>query len=110
MLFERCRRQLAEAGSRRPEVVRLNRVATAGALSSSIAHELNQPLGAILGNTEAAQTLLKADPLELRQIGEILAAIVRDDQRASEIIFGLKNLLDKKGFRSAGVRPERRGS
>lgn len=98
LLFERRRRHLAEeeAGSRRGEVVRLNRVATAGALSSSIAHELNQPLGAILSNTEAAQTLLKADPPDLRQIGEILADIVRDDQRASEIIFGLKNLLDNK--------------
>lgn len=98
LVFERRRRHLAEveAGSRRREVVRLNRVATAGALSSSIAHELNQPLGAILSNTEAAQTLLKADPPDLRQIGEILADIVRDDQRASEIIFGLKNLLDNK--------------
>lgn len=98
LVFERRRRHLAEveAGSRRREVVRLNRVATAGALSSSIAHELNQPLGAILSNTEAAQTLLKADPPDLGQIGEILADIVRDDQRASEIIFGLKNLLDNK--------------
>ncbi|WP_027567906.1 sensor histidine kinase [Bradyrhizobium sp. URHA0013] len=98
LLFERRRRHVAEleAGSRRREVVRLNRIATAGALSSSIAHELNQPLGAILSNTEAAQTLLKADPPDLRQIGEILAEIVRDDQRASEIIFGLKNLQDNK--------------
>lgn len=98
LLLERRRRQLAEveAGSRRGEVIRLNRVATAGVLSSSIAHELNQPLGAILSNTEAAQTLLNADPPDLRQIGEILADIVRDDQRASEIISGLKNLLDNK--------------
>lgn len=98
LLFERRRRRFAEveAGSRRREVVRLNRVATAGALSSSIAHELNQPLGAILSNTETAQMMLKADPPDLTQIGEILADIVRDDQRASEIILGLKNLLDNK--------------
>jgi signal transduction histidine kinase len=98
LLWERRRRLQAEmeAGSRGREVVRLNRVATAGALSSSIAHELNQPLGAILSNTEAAQILLKADPPDLRQIGEILADIVRDDQRASDIISGLKNLLDNK--------------
>jgi C4-dicarboxylate-specific signal transduction histidine kinase len=67
LLFECSRRRVAEeeAGNRRREVVRLNRVVTANVLSSSIAHELNQPLGAILINTEAAQTLLKANPPDL---------------------------------------------
>jgi len=96
LLVERRRRYLAqaEASSRRREVVRLNRVTTANVLSSSIAHELNQPLGAILSNTEAAQILLRANPPDLGQIGEILSDIVRDEQRASEIIFGLRNLLN----------------
>ena len=74
----------------------MNRVTTASVLSSSIAHELNQPLGAILGNTEAAQVLLKADPPDLGQIGEILSDIVRDEQRASEIILGLRKLLNNR--------------
>jgi signal transduction histidine kinase len=100
LVIERRRRHSAEAdaNSRRREVVRLNRVTTANVLSSSIAHELNQPLGAILSNTEAAQILLKADPPDLTQIGEILSDIIRDEQRAGEIILGLRNLLnDRRG-------------
>jgi signal transduction histidine kinase len=95
LLVERRRRRFAqaEANSRRREVVRLNRVTTASVLSSSIAHELYQPLGAILSNTEAAQLLLKASPPDLTQIGEILSDIIRDEQRAGEIIVGLRNLL-----------------
>ncbi len=98
LLFERRRRFMAEAeaGNRRREVVRLNRVVTANVLSSSIAHELNQPLGAILSNTEAAQILLKSNPPDLIQIGDILSDIVRDEQRASEIIVGLRNLLNNR--------------
>jgi signal transduction histidine kinase len=98
LLVERRRRYLAqaEATSRRREVVRLNRFTTANVLSSSIAHELNQPLGAILSNTEAAQMLLKANPPDLTQIGEILSDIIRDEQRAGEIIVGLRNLLNDR--------------
>lgn len=98
LLVERRRRVVAqaEAISRRQEVVHLNRVTTASVLSSSIAHELNQPLGAILSNTEAAQMLLKANPLDLAQLGEILSDIVRDEQRASAIISGLRNLLNNR--------------
>jgi len=97
-VIEHRRRYVAEAevNSRRREVVRLNRVATVNVLSSSIAHELNQPLGAILSNTEAAQILLKADPPDLAQIGEILSDIIRDEQRADEIIHGLRNLLNER--------------
>jgi signal transduction histidine kinase len=98
LLIERSRRHTAEAeaSNRRREVVRLNRVVTANVLSSSIAHELNQPLGAILSNTEAAQIMLKSNPPDLVQIGEILSDIVRDEQRASEIIVGLRNLLNNR--------------
>jgi signal transduction histidine kinase len=98
LLIERSRRHTAEAeaSNRRREVVRLNRVVTANVLSSSIAHELNQPLGAILSNSEAAQIMLKSNPPDLVQIGEILSDIVRDEQRASEIIVGLRNLLNNR--------------
>src|SRR6202022_3996507 len=98
LLVEHRRRHFAEAeaSSRRREVVRLNRVTTANVLSSSIARELNQPLGAILSNTEAAQILLKASPPDLAQIGEILSDIIRDEQRAGEIILGLRNLLNDR--------------
>jgi signal transduction histidine kinase len=98
LLVERSRRRIAEveAGNRRREVVRLNRVITANVLSSSIAHELNQPLGAILSNTEAAQIMLRASPPDLIHIDEILGDIVRDEQRASDIILGLRNLLNNR--------------
>ncbi|MDH2405796.1 sensor histidine kinase [Bradyrhizobium sp. SSUT18] len=98
LLVERRRRLVAqaEATSRRQEVVRLNRITTASVLSSSIAHELYQPLGAILSNTEAAQMLLRAHPLDVAQLGEILSDIVRDEQRASDIINGLRNLLNNR--------------
>lgn len=58
----------------------MNRASTASVLSSSIAHELNQPLAAILSNTEAAQMLLKVEPPDLAQINEILSDIVRDER------------------------------
>ena len=98
LLAERRRRYFAEteATNRRREVVRLNRVTTASVLSSSIAHELNQPLTAILSNTQAAQMLLDANPPDLAQVREILSDIVRDEQRASEIILGLRNLLNDR--------------
>ena len=97
LLFERHRRQRAEleARGRLMEVVHLNRTATAGALSASVAHELNQPLGAILSNAEAAEVLLAANPPDLHQLKEILADIRRDDQRAGEIIRRLRGLLKK---------------
>jgi C4-dicarboxylate-specific signal transduction histidine kinase len=105
LLIERRRRYFAqvEATNRRREVIRLNRVTTASVLSSSLAHELNQPLGAILSNTEAAQMLLKTEPPDLGQIGEILSDIVRDEQRASEIIHSLRNLLNNRP--EADLRP-----
>ncbi len=98
LVIEHRRRNVAEAEatSRRREVVRLNRITTANVLSSSLAHELNQPLGAILSNTEAAQMLLKVSPPDLKQISEILSDIVRDEQRVGDIILGLRNLLNDR--------------
>ena len=98
LLIERRRRHTAERESqqRLQEVVHLNRTATAGALSASIAHELNQPLGAILCNAEAAETLLAGKNPDLEQIRDILADIRRDDQRASDVIKHLRGLLRKR--------------
>lgn len=98
LLFERLRRRIAEMELRRwlLEVIHLNRAATAGALSASIAHELNQPLGAILSYTEAAELYLKAAPPNLERVEQILANIRRDDQRAAEIISRLRGLLKKR--------------
>jgi signal transduction histidine kinase len=99
LLLERLRRHRAELESRGrfQEVIHLNRTASAGVLSASFSHELNQPLGAILSNTEAAELLLTANPPDVGQVMEILADIRRDDQRAGEIIKHLGGLLRKKG-------------
>ena len=98
LLFERHRRHHAELELRRRllEVIHLNRTAAAGALSASFAHELNQPLGAILSNAETAEALLSANPPDLEQLKEILADIRRDDQRAADIIDHLRGLLRRK--------------
>jgi two-component system, LuxR family, sensor kinase FixL len=62
-------------------------------LSGSLAHELNQPLGIILSNAQAAQELLLQDPPDVPEVGEILADIVAADRRAAEIIQRLRSLL-----------------
>ena len=87
----------AEAEQRRRllEIAHLNRVAEATALSASIAHELNQPLAAILSNAEAAELCLERDPPNLDLVKEILADIRRDDQRAANVISHMRGLLRK---------------
>jgi two-component system sensor kinase FixL len=67
-----------------------------GELTASIAHELSQPLTAILSNVQAAQHLLENPDLDLKEIREILDDILSDDQRAGNIIRGLRNLLKKR--------------
>jgi signal transduction histidine kinase len=78
------------------EVIHLNRTATAGALSASVAHELNQPLAAIQSYAEAATLYLESDPPDIERAEQILANIRRDDQRASDIISHLRGLLKKR--------------
>ena len=68
------------------EVEHLNRIASAGVLSASVAHELTQPLGAIQSYAEAAEVYLKADPPNVGRVETILTAIRRDDERAMGII------------------------
>jgi PAS domain S-box-containing protein len=80
----------------REELAHVTRVATVGALTTAVAHELNQPLGAILSNAEAAEMFLMAEPPALDEVREILADIRKDDQRASEVIRRMRNLLRKQ--------------
>lgn len=79
LLLERRRRRRAERSSRLHllEAVHLNQSATAGALSSSIAHELNQPLSAIRNNAEAASVLLRSEKPDHELIQQILLDIRR---------------------------------
>jgi C4-dicarboxylate-specific signal transduction histidine kinase len=84
--LQRHRRDLAHAA----------RVSTLGQLSSSLAHEINQPLGAILRNAEAAELFLKRSPLDLDELRAILADIRQDDQRASSVIERMRLLLTRR--------------
>ena len=97
LLFERRRRRYAEvqARQRSAELAHINRVSIAGELTATIAHELNQPLGAILTNIETVQMMVKSPAPDLQEIGEIAADIRRDDVRASEVISRLRALLKK---------------
>jgi two-component system, LuxR family, sensor kinase FixL len=79
----------------RQELAHLTRVSTMGQLASSLAHELNQPLTAILSNVQAAQRFLAADSIDLGEVREILNDIVQDDYRASEVIRRIRAVVKK---------------
>ncbi len=79
----------------RDELAQLSRVAVLGELSGSLAHELNQPLAAILTNAQAAQRFLAQDRADPKDIREILSDIVADDQRAADIIHRLRELFKR---------------
>lgn len=106
LLREHRRRQFAEVQSRQrmTELAHVNRFATAGELTASIAHEINQPLGSILTNAETAAAILQSqrpdiaalsDVVELR---EIVNDILQDDRRATEVIRRMRSLLKKAPF------------
>ncbi|MHC2619343.1 signal transduction histidine kinase [Bradyrhizobium huanghuaihaiense] len=100
LLHERRRRRLAEVESRQrlAELAHVTRYSAVGELTTSIAHELNQPLGSILTNAETAELMLRAAPPDIDEIRQILADIRRDDQRASEVIRRLRSVLKKTPF------------
>lgn len=97
LLRERHLRFVAEveARQRMSELAHLNRRATVGEMSASLAHELNQPLAAIMINAESAQQILRNPAPDLGEIEDILAHIRRDDQRAAEIISRLRAFLKR---------------
>ncbi|OAF11798.1 ATPase [Bradyrhizobium centrolobii] len=105
LLHERHGRQVAEVESRQrlAELAHVNRYSAVGELTTSIAHELNQPLGSILTNTETAELMLKAASPDLDEIRHILADIRRDDQRASEVIRRLRSVLKKTPFEARDI-------
>ncbi|HUO10586.1 MAG TPA: ATP-binding protein [Phycisphaerae bacterium] len=82
-----------EIARQRNELAHLSRVTTLSELSSSLAHEINQPLAIILTNAQAAQRLLTQNPPDLAEASDILADIVSEDQRAGEVIRRLRALL-----------------
>ncbi|MFI5340138.1 MAG: ATP-binding protein [Candidatus Methylomirabilales bacterium] len=90
------RRSEDERRALRAQVWHADRVARTGALTASLAHELNQPLAAILSNAQAGlRFLARANP-DLQEIREILNDIVRDDKRAGGVIGSLRSMLNRQ--------------
>lgn len=77
------------------EVEQLRRAMTLGEMVGGLAHEINQPLSAILSNAQAAARFLKADDVDLDEIREIVDDIVADEKRASGFIRGLRQMLER---------------
>jgi len=77
------------------QLAHVARVTTMGELAASLAHELNQPLTAILSNAQAAQRFLAANPADLGEVRDILRDIVQDNSRAGEVIRRLRELAKK---------------
>lgn len=100
LLHEHRRRRLAEVQSRQrmTELAHINRFSTAGELTASIAHEINQPLAAILANAETAQIMLESPRPDLAGLKEIVGDIVHDDRRVGEVIRRMRSLLKKAPF------------
>ena len=106
LLREHRRRQLAEVQSRQrmAELAHVNRFSTAGELTASIAHEINQPLGAILTNAETAEAILKSQSPDIAELPDIIELkdivndILQDDRRATEVIRRMRSLLKKAPF------------
>jgi two-component system sensor kinase FixL len=92
--------QNAEEDARRlrEELMHVTRVATMGELTAALAHELNQPLAAILINARSAQRFLARKNPDLDEVREIVSDIVRDDKRASEVIVRIRALLKRSGL------------
>jgi C4-dicarboxylate-specific signal transduction histidine kinase len=100
LLIERRRRRMAELAvqKQRVELAHASRLAVAGELTGSIAHEINQPLGAILSNADAADLILESSADRREELRAILADIRRDDLRAGEVLRRLRVLLAKHEF------------
>jgi two-component system sensor kinase FixL len=77
------------------DLAHVTRVTTLGELAASIAHEINQPLAAIVADANACLHWLAADPPPLDSVREALAAVVKDGERASEVIARIRALLSR---------------
>jgi PAS domain S-box-containing protein len=97
-LTRRARAAEIQNSKRAAELAHISRFNVAGELTATIAHELNQPLAAILTNSETAMVLLDSSVPNLEELREILTDIHRDDQRASDVIRRVRSFLEKAPF------------
>jgi signal transduction histidine kinase len=98
LLLQRSRQHRAEAEimKQRTELAHVARVSMMGQLASALTHELNQPLGAILRNAEAAEIYLQNDQPNLQEVRAILTDIRRDDKRAGNVIDRMRSLFKRQ--------------
>lgn len=87
---------LIELQQKHDELTHLARVSTMGELASTLAHELNQPLGAILRNAEAAELFLQDQSPDLDELRAILADIRKDDRRACDVIDRMRAMMKQR--------------
>jgi C4-dicarboxylate-specific signal transduction histidine kinase len=80
----------------RAELAHIARLTTMGELAASIAHEVNQPLGAIVGNADICLRWLKEEPVDLTMVREALEDIASDGHRASQVISRIRSLVKKQ--------------
>jgi signal transduction histidine kinase len=95
-LFVQRRRKIrlqAELNLERLELAYLSRTSQLGELSGALAHELNQPLTSILANAESGVRLLDNDPIDVKELRDILGDIVLDNKRAATVITQLRRLM-----------------
>src|SRR5262245_22599279 len=99
LFLEHRHRRAAEALARRSmgELANLNRVATAGELSASIAHEVNQPLAAMVANANAGLRLLALPNPDIEETRAALECVVDDGHRAGEVIGSIRAMFKKEG-------------
>jgi len=84
-----------EMDALRNELAHATRATTLGEFSAALAHEINHPLGSILANAQAAERFLDQEKPDLNEIREIIAAIIRADRRARDVIQKLRALMKK---------------
>jgi PAS domain S-box-containing protein len=94
-----------EAEDARQRLAQSSRLGMLGELTASIAHEVNQPLGAILSNAEAAELLLSFENPQLDEIRAILADIRRDDLRAGEVIRQVRSMVAREDVHMVPLEP-----
>ena len=86
-----------EARIHRDQIDLLSRVSLLGEMTASLAHELNQPLSAIVSNATAGIRFLEKDPVDLETVREILNDVTSDSRRAHEVISNVRNTVKKGG-------------
>jgi two-component system, LuxR family, sensor kinase FixL len=84
-----------EAQRHRTEVTHLSRVALMSEMSTSLAHELNQPLSGIVSNAAAGQRFIDRGDVTLEEIREILGDIIADGRRAGDVVRGIRAMVKK---------------